>query len=202
MGPLNDLPHSPAAERNAGPITGALRGVLPASGTVLEVASGTGQHAVHLARLFPHLAFQPTDRDPERVAAIAARAREAGLANLRAPRPLDAASSPWPVRRADAVLCINMVHISPWGATLGLLDGAAAALPPGGPLALYGPFVRDGVETAPGNLAFDADLRARDPTWGVRDLGAVAREAAARGFGAPDVRELPANNLSVTFRRT
>ena len=207
---MTDLPHSPAAERNAAPIAAVLREVLPATGTVLEVASGTGQHAVHWARAFPALTFQPTDRDRERVAVIAARvaeagnktANEAGVANILAPLALDASAPSWPVDAADAVLCANMIHISPWAATLGLLDGAAAILPPRAPLVLYGPYRREGTRTAPSNLAFDADLRRRDPAWGLRDLGAVAREASARGFGPPEVWELPANNIVVAFRRT
>lgn len=197
----NDLAHSPAAERNAEPILDVLRNVLPTAGTLLEIASGTGQHAVRFAHAFPGLTVQPTDADPERVVAIAARAGDAGLPNLRQPLPLDVTKRPWPIERADAVACINMVHISPWEATLALLDGTAALLPPAGPLVLYGPFVREGVETATGNLAFDADLRRRDRRWGLRDLGTVAEAARELGFGEPAVRELPANNLAVTFLR-
>ena len=197
-----DLPHSPVAERNAEPILGVLRGVLPASGIALEIASGTGQHVVRFAEAFPALAFQPTERDPEGVAVLRERLRPSELANVAEPLRLDVTERPWSIDRADAAVCINMIHISPWPATLALLDGAAAILPPGGPLFLYGPFIRGGIETAPGNLAFDAELKRRDPAWGLRDLGAVAGEAAARGFGPPDVRELPANNLAVVLRRT
>ena len=197
-----DLPHSSAAERNAGPILDVLRGVLPRSGTVLEIASGTGQHVVRFAEARPDLAFRPTDLDPANLPVIAERVRRAGLANVRGPVALDVTERPWPVGRADAVLCINMVHISPWPATLALLDGAAAVLPAGAPLFLYGPYLREGVATAPGNVAFDADLRRRDGAWGLRDLGAVAGEAVARGFGPPELRELPADNLAVTFRRS
>lgn len=197
----NDLPHSPAAERNAAPIIEALRDVLPTSGMLLEIASGTGQHALRFAEAFPNLTVQPTDGDPDRVAAIAARIGKSGPSNLRDPLVLHATSHSWPVERADAILCINMVHISPWDATLGLLDGAAAILAPGAPLFLYGPFTRKGIETASSNLTFDADLKRRDPRWGLRNLGVVAAEARARGFGDPDVKELPANNLALTFRR-
>ena len=201
---MEDLPHSEAAERNAEPILEVLRAVLPARGEVLEIASGTGQHALRFARAFPGLTFQPTDRNPDDLRIIAARRESCDPPppNLREPIPLDVTSEPWPVERADAVVCTNMIHISPWAATPALLDGAARLLPDGAPLFLYGPYLREGVETAPGNVAFDADLRRRDPAWGLRDLGIVAAEAAARGFGAPDVRELPANNLAVTFRKT
>lgn len=198
---MGDLPHSPAAERNAEPILDVLRDVLPASGTLLEIASGTGQHAVRFAEAFLGLSVQPTDADPERVAAIAARAADAGPPHLRQPLVLDVTVRPWPVDHADAVACINMVHISPWDATLGLLDGAATILPIGGPLVLYGPFIREGVETAPSNLAFDADLKRRDSRWGLRDLGKVLEAARGRGFAYPDVRELPANNLALAFKR-
>ena len=194
---MDDLPHSPAAERNAEPILAVLRDVLPSKGTVLEIASGTGQHAVSFAQALPGLAFQPSDLA---VDDLAERVLRAALPNLRAPVVLDV-TQPWPVERAAAVVCINMIHISPWAATLALFDGAAAVLREGAPLVLYGPFLRVDRTTAASNLAFDADLRRRDPAWGLRDLDEVVREAAARGFGRPDVRELPANNLAVTFRR-
>lgn len=197
---LNDLQHSPAAKRNAVPIIEALRDVLPTSGVLLEIASGTGQHALRFAEAFPRLTVQPTEGDPERVAAIATRIGVGGPPNLREPLVLDAASRSWPVERANAIICINMVHISPWDATLGLLDGAAAILPEGALLFLYGPFIRKGIETASNNLAFDADLRRRDPRWGLRDLGVVTADARARGFGDPHVQDLPANNLAVVFR--
>ena len=201
MPPMTELPHSPAADRNAEPILRVLRDVLPPSGLVLEIASGTGQHAVRFAEAFPNMTFQPSDRDPDNVAVIAERIHRASMANVREPVVLDAANPPWPIERAEALACINMVHISPWDATLGLLDGAAAILPSDAPLVLYGPYHREGGETAPSNLAFDADLQRRDPAWGLRDLGTVTAEARVRGFVEPDVRELPANNLAVVFRR-
>ncbi|MGQ9364820.1 DUF938 domain-containing protein [Azospirillum sp. ST 5-10] len=190
---------APAAERNRDPILDVLRRVLPATGLVLEVASGTGQHAVHFAAALPGLEWQPSDADARARASVAAWRADAGLANLREPLALDAAAGSWPVARADAVVCINMIHIAPWAAAQGLLRGAARLLPEGAPLVLYGPFRRDGRHTAPGNAAFDADLRARDPAWGVRDLGEVA--AAAAGFRLGEVVEMPANNLTVVFRR-
>jgi SAM-dependent methyltransferase len=193
--------YAPAAARNRGPILDALRGRLPASGLLLEVASGSGEHAVHLAAAFPALTIQPSDPDPEARASIAAWAAETGLPNIRPPLALDAAAAAWPAARADAVLCINMIHIAPWQACEGLVRGAARLLPPGGPLVLYGPFRRGGAHTAPSNAAFDESLRAQDPHWGVRDLEAVAALAAAEGFAAPEVVPMPANNLTLVFRR-
>lgn len=192
---------APAAARNREPILARLRTLLPARGLVLEVASGSGEHAVHFAAAFPALAFQPSDPDPGARASIAAWAAEARLPNLRPALALDAAAEDWPLAAADAVLCINMIHIAPWAATEGLVRGAARLLPPGGPLILYGPFRRGGAHTAPSNAAFDDSLRAQDPRWGVRDLEAVAACAAAAGFAAPEVTAMPANNLVVAFRR-
>ncbi len=192
---------APAAARNRDPILAVLRGVLPASGLVLEVASGSGEHVVHFAAALPGLTFQPSDPDPGARASIDAWAAEAGLDTIRPAVALDAAAPGWPVAAADAVLCINMVHIAPWAATEGLMRGAAAILPPGAPLVLYGPYRRDGAHTAPSNAAFDADLRARNPAWGIRDLEAVAELAAAQGFGTPAVTPMPANNLTLVFRR-
>jgi hypothetical protein len=193
--------HAPAAARNRDPILAVLREVLPGAGTMLEIASGSGEHILHFARALPGLTFQPSDPNPEARRSIAAWAAAEGLANLRPPLALDAGSPPWPVAAADAVLCINMIHISPWAATEGLMRGAAAILPPGAPLYLYGPYRRAGVATAPSNEDFDRSLRERDPAWGLRDLEAVAALAAAAGFSAPAVTEMPANNLSVVFRR-
>jgi hypothetical protein len=192
---------APAALRNRDPIAGVLREVLPERGTVLEIASGTGEHALYFAGLFPHLLWQPSDPDEEALESIGAWRREAGLPNLLEPLRLDAAAAPWPVERADALLCINMVHISPWPATVGLLRGAARLLPAGAPLILYGPYRRAGVPTAPSNEAFDASLRARDPEWGLRRLEAVEAEARRNGLHLERVAEMPANNLTVVFRR-
>ena len=190
-----------ATERNRDPILDVLRGVLPARGLVLEIASGSGEHIVHFARHLPHLDFQPSDPEATARGSIAAWTAHEGLANIRAPLEIDAARTPWPIAAADAVLCINMIHISPWAATQGLMRNAAAILPADAPLYLYGPYVRAGVETAPSNQAFDADLRRRNPAWGLRDLADVAALAAAEGFGGPVVTEMPANNISVVFRR-
>lgn len=193
--------HAPATARNRDPILEVLRGVLPDRGLVLEIASGSGEHAVHFARALPGLAFQPSDPDPDALASIAAWGAESGLPNLRPPLLLDAAATAWPAEAADAILCINMIHISPWRATEGLMAGAARLLAPGAPLILYGPYRRDGVPTAPSNEAFDASLRERDPAWGLRQLEDVAVLAESAGFGPPGVVEMPANNLSVVFRR-
>ncbi|CAA9254192.1 MAG: SAM-dependent methyltransferases [uncultured Craurococcus sp.] len=190
--------HAPATLRNREPLLATLRRHLPAAGLVLEIASGTGEHAAFLAAALPGLAFRPTERDPDALPGIDAWA--AGLPNIRPAILLDATEPGWPA--ADAVLCVNMIHIAPWAATLGLVRGAAASLAPGGPLILYGPFRRGGAHTAPGNAAFDADLRARDPAFGLRDLEAVAEAAAAEGFAAPIVEPMPANNLTLVFHRS
>jgi SAM-dependent methyltransferase len=190
---------APAAGRNRAPILEVLGGWLPAEGLVLEVASGTGEHCRHFAAALPGLVFQPSDGDPAALASIDAWAE--GLPNIRPAVLLDAMAPAWPVERAAALLCINMVHIAPWEATLGLMRGAARVLPPGGLLALYGPYRRGGQHTAPGNAAFDADLRARHPAWGLRDLEAVADAAAAAGLGLFDTVAMPANNLTLGFRR-
>ena len=192
---------APATERNREPIAAVLREVLPAQGLVLEVASGTGEHAAHFARLFRQLDWQPTDPDPDALTSIEAWAADAGLPNLRPPVELDAAGDTWPIERADALLCVNMVHISPWSATLGLLRGAARLLPAGAPLILYGPYRRSGVPTAPSNEAFDESLKARDPEWGLRLLEDVTAEAEKAGFTLERVVEMPANNVTLVFRR-
>lgn len=194
--------HAPATARNGDPLGDVLGRELPASGTVLEVASGSGEHALLFARRFPNLDWQPSDADSEALASIAAWREENGPANLLPPITLDAADGDWPVVRAEAVLCVNMVHISPWRATEGLLVGASRVLGQGAPLIVYGPFVEDDVPTAPSNRAFDADLRRRDPRWGLRELGAVDRLAAANGFTRTARYEMPANNLTLVYRRS
>jgi hypothetical protein len=189
---------APAVARNRAVILDALRPVLPPQGLLLEIASGTGEHCAYLASALPALRFQPTEPEPEGRASIDAWC--AGLPNVRPALALDAAAEAWPVARADAALCINMAHISPWAATMGLLRGAARVLPPGAPLVLYGPWIRDGVKTAPSNLDFDASLRERNPDWGLRRLEALTAAAAA-DFGAPQVIEMPANNVTLVLRR-
>jgi hypothetical protein len=192
---------APAVARNRDPILAVLREVLPAAGTVLEIASGTGEHAVHFAAALPHLAWQPSDPDAEARGSIAAHAAQAALANLLPPLELDASAPLWPITRADALVSINMIHISPWRAAQGLMAGAARLLPAGSPLYLYGPYRQHGLHTAPSNAAFDASLRARDPEWGVRDLDAVVALAAEHGLSLQRTVPMPANNLSVVFHR-
>jgi SAM-dependent methyltransferase len=193
---------APSAARNRDPIWAVLRSELPARGLVLEVASGSGEHIVHFAELAgPGLVFQPSDPDPQARASIDAWAVASGLPNILPALALDAAADAWPVGRADVVVCINMIHVAPWASAIGLVRGAARVLPPGGLLFLYGPYKRDGRHTAPSNAAFDADLRRRNPAWGVRDLEAVTDLATAAGFAAPAIATMPANNLCVRFRR-
>ena len=193
---------SPAAQRNLGAIEDVLAEVLPGRGLVLEIASGSGEHAVGLAREFPGVIWQPSDADPEALASIDAWASDAGLKNLRPALRLDAMQWPWPVHEADAIVCINMIHIAPWDACLGLMCGAAALLAVGAPLYLYGAMKIGGEFTAPSNAEFDASLRARDPAWGVRDLAAVAAAARACGLEHGRTVAMPANNFSLVFRRS
>lgn len=193
--------HAPATLRNRDALASVLREVLPKAGLVLEVASGTGEHAIHFAGLFPEVTWQPSDPEPEALASISAWRADAALANLLTPVRLDASAAAWPVTHAEAILCVNMVHISPWKATLGLLRGAERLLSPGAPLILYGPYRRAGVPTAPSNETFDESLRSRNPAWGLRDLDQVAAAARAAGLALEGVTEMPANNLTVIFRR-
>jgi SAM-dependent methyltransferase len=192
---------APAAARNRQPILDALKPHLPPRGLVLEVASGTGEHVVHFVQACPALTFQPSDPDPQHRASIDAWSAGMGLANVRPAIALDVTAEVWPVEAADALVCINMIHIAPWTAAEGLMRGAGRVLPPGGLLYLYGPYRRGGQHTAPSNAAFDAGLRAQNPAWGVRDLEAVAALAAAQGLGEPLILEMPANNLSLVFRK-
>ena len=189
---------APAAARNVGPIGDVLAVWLPPSGMVLEIASGTGEHALAFARRFSRLNWQPSDPDPEALASIAAWQAD-GPANLRPPLRLDVCSPEWPVARADAVLCINMVHISPWQASLGLLDGAARLLGTGAPLILYGPWLETDVPTAPSNQAFDISLRDKDPRWGLRLVEDFEAEASQRGFRLDQRRPMPSNKLMLRF---
>ena len=192
---------APAALRNREPIAEVLLGLLPANGLVLEIASGTGEHAVYFAERFPSLEWQPSDVHPDALSSIESWRVSAALANVRSPLVIDAASPDWPIDRADAVLSINMVHISPWSSALGLLDGAARLLPEGGPLILYGPWLKGDVPTVQSNLDFDADLKRRDPKWGLRRVEDFAAAAKERGFELVETRLMPANNMMLLFRR-
>ena len=192
---------APAALRNRETIAAVLADWLPESGLVLEIASGTGEHSTFFAERFPSLDWQPTDVHPDALRSISAWQSVAKLPNLRQPLELDAASPDWPIAEADAILSINMVHISPWTSATGLLEGAQRLLPAGGSLILYGPWLSDRIETARSNLDFDADLRRRDPAWGLRKVEDFAAEAALRGFQLTDERTMPANNLMLLFRK-
>lgn len=202
---MNTIPenalHFPATRRNRDPISAILADVLPASGLVLEVASGSGEHIVHFSRLFPALTWQPSDPDPENLASIRAWAEAQRPANLLPPLPIDASDERLPLEGADAVICINMIHIAPWEAARGLMRNAARLLPAQGALYLYGPFMIDGLHTAPSNEAFDRQLRFQNAAWGVRDLQEVTAEARRHGLRPAGSFEMPANNLSVVFRK-
>jgi len=194
--------HSAAAERNRQPILEVLQRWLPAFGNMLEVAAGTGQHAIHLAAGLPGWTWQPTDPDPAALASIAARREAGGSVNLLPPQPLDVMAPSWPVDKpSDAIFCANLLHIAPWATCAALMQGAARHLASDGRLILYGPFLVDGVVTAAGNLAFDADLRARDPAWGLRRMADVQGVAANAGLLLRDCVAMPANNNLLLFER-
>ena len=193
---------APAAMRNREPIADVLAEWLPASGIVLEIASGTGEHAVHFAERFPQLEWQPSDIHPDALSSIRAWRSRAGFPNIREPVAVDAASPDWPVENVDAVLSINMVHISPWASALGLLQGAARLLGAGAPLIMYGPWLSDRVPTAPSNLDFDADLKRRNPEWGLRSVEQFAGAADDRGLRLVESRAMPANNMMLLLRRS
>jgi hypothetical protein len=192
---------APAVARNRDPILAVLQRFLPPRGFILEIASGTGEHAVHFAKDMPGVTWQPSDPDAESLASIAAHRAAAKLPNLLPPFELDVTSSQWPVTKADAIVAINMIHIAPWRACEGLMAGAERLLSVGGVLYLYGPYKEKGVHTAPGNEAFDGSLRMRDQSWGVRDLEEVMALAGRHSLDFAERIAMPANNLSVIFRR-
>jgi len=187
--------------RNRQPILDVLKRMLPCASLVLEIASGSGEHAVFFAQSLPSLRWQPTDADAGALASIAAHRAAAGLPNLLEPLRLDATAVHWPIERADALVCNNMIHITPWRVTEGLMAGAGRVLPAGGILYLYGPYRIDGRHSAASNREFDAWLKARNPEWGVRDLGDVAALARRHDLRLAETVAMPANNLSVIFRR-
>lgn len=190
---------APATERNRDVIAETLARVLPTEGLVLEVASGTGEHAVHFAKLFPALTWQPSDPDPIALASINAWRADSNVPNMRPAMLLDA-SADWPVAQADAVVCINMTHISPWAATVGLLRNVARLLPPSAVLFIYGPYKQRDVPLAESNAAFDASLRQQNAEWGLRYVEDIAEEAHKFGLRLDPVIAMPANNLSLIFR--
>lgn len=192
---------SHSTERNRDPILEVLKRVLPETGTVVEIGSGTGQHAAFFVPLFPELEWQPTDIEPELVVSIDAWRHEVQAPNLLPAIHLDVLEMPWPVIEADAVVSCNMIHIAPWVCCEALIAGAAEVLPSGGVLFLYGPFQVGGVHISASNTAFDLDLRSRNPEWGVRNLDDVAEQALERGFQLAETVRMPANNLSVIFNR-
>jgi hypothetical protein len=192
---------SEACQRNWAPILDVLERILPPSGTVLEIASGTGQHAVRFAAALPELVWQPTDPGPEARASIEAWAIEFEVPNLKPPLDLNVMEKPWPIARADAMVCCNMIHIAPWEACLALFAGAQEVLSSGSPLYLYGPYFIEGQPIAPSNLEFDESLRSRHPEWGVRQLDKVCAVGSERGFELAELVPMPANNFSVIFRR-
>jgi Protein of unknown function (DUF938) len=193
--------YRPHTARNRDPILDVLKRVLPLRGLVLEIASGSGEHAVYFAAQLPALSWQPSDSDAEALASIAAHGAASGAPNLLPPLVLDVTANTWPIERADVVMCCNMIHIAPWAACEGLIAGAGRVLPGGGLLYLYGPYQIDGRHTAPSNAAFDRDLRSRDPAWGIRDLAEVTALAKRHRLALVETVPMPANNFSVIFRR-
>ncbi|MBI5277430.1 MAG: DUF938 domain-containing protein [Burkholderiales bacterium] len=198
---MPDLPSSPAAERNKDPILAHLKHILGEQGAALEIASGTGQHAVWFAAALPGWTWQPTDADPTMLPVITQRLAQSGLANVLPPVQLDVTAPEWPPALAtfDAIFCANMLHISPWSACMGLVAGAGRHLAPAGMLVTYGPYFESGVDPAPSNLAFDESLRSRDPSWGIRQLDEVAAEARRSGLELAQRHAMPANNLLLVF---
>lgn len=199
---LSARKYSPAAERNAEAILAVLRETLPSGGLILEIASGSGQHAAYFSAALEDCTWQPTDADPLALGSIASYASLARKGTILAPKVLDVCSQPWPIAQADAIFCANMIHIAPWQACEGLMAGAGALLPQGAPMVLYGPYLEQNVETVPSNTAFDASLRVRNPEWGLRQLDDVRACARDAGFSLERRVEMPANNLSLVFVRT
>lgn len=192
--------HAPATLRNRDAIVAVLETILPDSGLVLEIASGTGEHAVYFGQHFPHLTFQPSDAEPENLGSISAWTAREALTNIRPPLLIDTTGN-WGIDAADVIICINMIHISPWEATIGLFTKAAQLLPAGAPLYLYGPYIRAEVETAPSNLAFERSLKSRNLQWGLRDVADIDALAEKTNFVRESLTEMPANNISLVYRR-
>ncbi len=193
--------HAPATLRNRDAIVAVLQGILPEQGMILEIASGTGEHAVYFGQKFPELAVQPSDPDPENCRSIDAWTKREAMNNVLPPLALDALSADWDVNAPAAILCINMIHISPWEATIGLFRKAQHLLQPGAPLYLYGPYFRDDVPPAQGNLDFERSLKSRNLQWGIRDVADMDALATKTGFERHDLIEMPANNISLIYRK-
>ena len=204
---MNTAPYSPAADRNKQPILDVLLQTLPARGTALEIASGTGQHVAWFAAALPQWTWQPSDADPQSLPAITAWTSEAGLTNVRPPLHLDVMAAQWPsqgpafAKPFDAIYCANMLHISPWATCAALMQGCARHLTGDGVLVTYGPYLEDSVPTSPGNLSFDQSLRERNPEWGIRRIEDVAQEAQKAGLALHQRHAMPANNLLLVFKR-
>lgn len=194
--------YAPATARNRDPILAVLQEVLPKTGSILEIACGSGEHAIHFAKAFPEVKWLPSDIDPTALASTRAWVAELGCQNIAEPQRLDVTDSPWPVEAVAGVICINMLHISPWSAAEGLFRGAAEVLLPEGVLVTYGPYKVNGVHTAPSNKAFDLDLRTRDHRWGIRDVGELDREARKNGLSLERQVHMPANNFCLVFRKS
>jgi hypothetical protein len=199
MGP--EQRHAPATMRNRDAIVALLEQILPPSGLVLEIASGTGEHAVYFGKAFPDLTFQPSDPDPACCQSITAWMKREAVPNVLPPLQLDAQAGQWDITKPAAILCINMVHISPWESSIGLFEKAGTLLDPGAPLYLYGPYLRDDVETAPGNMDFERSLKSRDLRWGLRDVADMDALATRTGFVRESLTEMPANNISLVYRK-
>lgn len=193
--------HSPAAERNLPPILAELQRILPTQGHALEIASGTGQHVAGFARGLPGWQWQPSDAQADAFGSIAYWCGQAGVTNVLSPVLLDVLVPDWPVQAMDLVYCANMLHIAPWACCAALMAGAARQLTPQGVLVTYGPYLEAGVTTSPGNLAFDADLRQRNPAWGLRQLDDVDQQAKLAGLQLRERVQMPANNLLLVFTR-
>ena len=193
--------HAPATLRNRQAIAEQLKTALPDEGRVLEIASGTGEHVSFFAGLFPRLDWQPSEPDPMLRQSIVAYGADSNLANLAPPLDLDVTRRPWPVEAVAAILCVNLLHIAPWAVTEALMAGAGEALPHGGPLMIYGPFMREGRHTADSNDAFDRGLRMENPAWGVREMEAVEDVASQHGLALADVAAMPANNFFLRFEK-
>lgn len=197
----DDQKHAPATLRNRDAIISVLEEILPTSGTILEVASGTGEHAVYFGQHFENLTIQPSDPDPDCCRSIAAWTKRAAVTNVLSPQQLDALAKHWPIDPPSAILCINMIHISPWEATIGLFRKSATLLESGAPLFLYGPYFQADVEPAQGNLDFERSLKSRNLQWGIRDVADVDALAEQTGFTRESLTDMPANNISLVYRR-